>query len=756
MVQAAVRTPFLGLILGAVTGILLSDISLFHPAWFASAFFLSLLGLVIRISPKCFWYTIIFGFATWHSCQIHQHPGRALAVYLKETPVPLRVIGIVSSEPRELEASLNRPYRSSFYLKTTHILSPEISIHTSFKLFVTWTGPPPAIGDQVQVFGLCENIPPPRNPGQFNQRRFLERHHIFSRLNVRYSNDARILAPGVAYPLLASSIRMRQRLERVLCLDLEDSPDISAIITGMLLGVTADLSLDQMDAFNRSGTIHLFSVSGLHVSILASIFVPVLSMFLHSRKYAVLIFLPILIYYAFITGLRPPVLRATAMTALVLVGYLLERPPVVFNSLAAAGFLILLADTNQIFLAGFQLSFTIVAAIILFVGPLTGWGKKFTAPDPFIPKKLLTFHQRFLQRWGEKFAGMVAVSLTSWLGALPLTFQYFHLFNPVSILANLFVIPLAFLVVALGSMAILFSFIHPLLVVLVNNSNWAVCHAIVLTVTLTTKIPGGSQYLYMGPARPTCKLTIFDVQDGQAIAFQTPEKFWLLDAASTTHFNTSVRRYLQSQGINRLDGILLSHGDTHHIGGAVPAHQHFYPQTILDSLSSDRSPARKTLAPFTRSFTPGETVFLSPDIFLECFYPDVDNDQTLSDDDSLILLLQLPGFRILFTSDHGFHGFQFLWKTVPRADMLVMNRCHDEYLPPTQLLNALGVRYLVLNDSPIAPVPATQIAEWARSGIQVFQQVRTGALTLHYHHPQSIYLKPYLSPSIIPLNSEVR
>ena len=89
-------------------------------------------------------------------------------------------------------------------------------------------------------------------------------------------------------------------------------------------------------------------------------------MVLHlPRKWTIALIIPALFFYAAVTGLHTSSVRAAVMSAVLLAGFFVERKVSALNSLAAAAFLILSWDTNELFSLGFQLSFSVVAAIIL-------------------------------------------------------------------------------------------------------------------------------------------------------------------------------------------------------------------------------------------------------------------------------------------------------------------------------------------------------------------------------------------------------
>src|SRR5437868_9054947 len=108
------------------------------------------------------------------------------------------------------------------------------------------------------------------------------------------------------------------------------------------------------------------------------------------RQPATALITPLLFSYAATTGLHTASVRAAVMSALLLGGIFFDRKVLALNSLAAAAFLILLFDSNQLFTSGFQLSFAVVGAIVLFADPIFVRFERIVAPDPFLPRLLLS------------------------------------------------------------------------------------------------------------------------------------------------------------------------------------------------------------------------------------------------------------------------------------------------------------------------------------------------------------------------------
>src|SRR5207247_10808848 len=104
---------------------------------------------------------------------------------------------------------------------------------------------------------------------------------------------------------------------------------------------------------------------------------------------------PLLLLYAVVTWLHISGVRAAVMASIMIGGFFFERKAFLFNSLAAGAFVLHCWNTNELFSTGFQLSFAVVGAIVLFADPIFGFLQRWVAIDPFLPLSLL----RGLRRW---------------------------------------------------------------------------------------------------------------------------------------------------------------------------------------------------------------------------------------------------------------------------------------------------------------------------------------------------------------------
>src|SRR4029077_16065629 len=139
-------------------------------------------------------------------------------------------------------------------------------------------------------------------------------------------------------PILHAARKSRVRMQSVICHGLDDSSEVQNFLSGITLGLRHQTPEDIEEPFQRTGTLHLFAVAGLHVGIVARLLWILATVARLSRKWAAALIIPLLLFYAAITGLHVSSIRAAVMSSILLGGFFFERKVLSLNSLAAAAF----------------------------------------------------------------------------------------------------------------------------------------------------------------------------------------------------------------------------------------------------------------------------------------------------------------------------------------------------------------------------------------------------------------------------------
>jgi ComEC/Rec2-related protein len=605
----------------------------------------------------------------------------------------------------------------------------------------------PEFGDELKFFGTAEPIEPPRNPGEFDMRSYLARRDVYRMLFVRYPEDGTLIRHGGGNPILRAAQKSRAWMQNALSRGLEDAPEVQNFLSGIVLGLRHQTPEDMEEPFQQTGTLHLFAVAGLHVGIVAALLWMLATVARLSRRSAAAVIIPLLLFYAAVTGLHISSIRAAVMASIMIGGFFFERKAFLFNSLAAAAFVLLCWNTNELFSTGFQLSFAVVGAIVLFADPFFRFLQRWVAIDPFLPRSLLRGPRRWLHSGYEWLCHGASVSLAAWAGSLPFILWYFHLVTPISLLANLVVVPIAFFVLAIALLSLLSAPLLPWLAVIFNNANWALATLVIGIVHLFAQIPGGHFYIEHPhwPEKLVARITVLDVGAGAAVHLQTRRTDWLFDCGSERDYQRVAREYLHWAGMNRLSGLLLTHGDTLHIGGTPQLLDDFPRTRVADNPAPDRSTIHRRLQRLFQqrrmqldALAAGDSFRLSRDVTANILFPRRNFSSPIADDQAYVIHL-LVGQRasILFMSDSGITTEQALLADHLnlRSDIIVKGQHHSEQSGSGAFLDAARPR-LIIATSRDFPEQERINDTWAedlqRRGIKLFRQDQTGAVILRF------------------------
>jgi ComEC/Rec2-related protein len=684
---------------------------------------------------------VLVGFFVLHNLEIRETEGQQLADQLGTRPRVVTATGCVITEPKIAPSGF-----ATFLLKLKAIEFGGRNQPTSAVCQVRWKASP-AFGDELRLFGVAEMIPPPRNPGEFDMQAYLARHDVRRMIFVRYPEEGAVIRHGGGNTILRLAQRSRSWMQSAFCRGLENAPKVRNFLSGIVLGLRHQTPEDIEEPFQQTGTLHLFAVAGLHVGIVAALLWMLATIARLSRKLSAALIIPLLLFYAAITGLHISSIRAALMSSILLGGLFFERKVFVLNSLAAAAFFLLSWNTNELFSTGFQLSFAVVAAIILFADPLAELLQRWVAPDPFLPRSLLRRSQRWLHSSSEWLCRGTGVSLAAWLGSLPLVFWYFYIVTPISLVANLIVVPIAFFILAIALLSLISTPLIPALAVIFNNANWLLVKVVMAIVQLLATIPGGHFYVEHPhwPEHLVAKVTVLDVDAGAAVHLQAGNSNWLFDCGSNRTYPRVVREYLHWAGVNRLAGVLLSHGDANHIGGTAQLLEEFPRIRFLDNPTPDHSGIHKKLQRLFRehgikpdNLTVGDSFRLSHNVSAEVLFPPGNFRSATADDQAYVVrVLVAPATSILFMSDSGAATEQQLMAQHLdlRSDIIVKGQNHSGGSGSDAFLDAVRPR-LIIASSRDFPNYERVSDEWTgnlqKRGIKLFRQDQAGAVILRF------------------------
>ncbi|MED4728441.1 DNA internalization-related competence protein ComEC/Rec2 [Aneurinibacillus migulanus] len=401
------------------------------------------------------------------------------------------------------------------------------------------------------------------------------------------------------------------------------TPETAGLLAGMLLGAVDDIDPDVYGTFSSLGLTHIIAISGQHITLLSAGLLYVLRLCGVTKRRAYImtaLFLPL---YVIMSGSSASAVRALVMGEFVLLALLVGRLKDGWNLLGAAFLLMIGYDPYYIHNVGFQLSYLVTFGLLVFVPPIMN---KCT----FVPLAIRS---------------LSAITIAATLVSFPLTIYYFHIYSFLSPLINFLFVPFVSILVApLAVVSIILGSVHPALGFLTSKvvdilllpalrllriieqdyslrfafespSLWwmvgYLCWLIFLTAWLYDRITFNWKtkiclvlfpvllfgMLFFSWPKKEVVVTFLDVGQGDAIVIETPGRTVLIDGGGPPlrfgeqlwekrrePFNpvkSTVVPFLHAKGISSLDLVVMTHGDSDHIGGISYLLEHMPVRQVL-------------------------------------------------------------------------------------------------------------------------------------------------------------------------------
>jgi competence protein ComEC len=353
----------------------------------------------------------------------------------------------------------------------------------------------------VRCRGWLSGISGPANPGELDFRMILKRRSIAGRLTMKVTGNCLILsdleqdkssAPGTMMKAKQLRQGMSDAAGESLRLGMTQNSQRISFLDAILLGRRSGQMHDTRDSFRQVGLAHLLSISGAHLGILIILVWWVARAFVSHPAKSTCIVLAVLMLYMLTVPLRVPIVRAGIMAGLLTLGFASGRRVRATDMIALSAIVLLIYQPKDLFTAGFQLSFGIVAGLMLYATPLAHrlW------PEPIIK----AHEDRIIKPIRRFLAGLLAANIVAFVIATPLVAYHFKLVSPLSAVLSTFAFFIVAAVLGMGYFKIIIGLVLPSIgIVLAGGLEWI---ADILTglVTHASHWPGAYFELAQSPS----------------------------------------------------------------------------------------------------------------------------------------------------------------------------------------------------------------------------------------------------------------
>lgn len=330
-----------------------------------------------------------------------------------------QLVAVITSEPKvkddlvRFTANVKQSFSNGQAAKTSGSILITIKDELAKNVFY---------GEELLIPAKYAPVDPPFNPGEFNYKKYLANKNVHYQAFL-YRGQYKIITAGQANPVIAYALRIRQNMVDKLKQNMQDTTAI-AVASTLILGYKADLSNEVLQAYSKTGTIHILSVSGGHVAIIYLLLGWALSFmdgYKRGKLLKAILIIALIWVYALLTGFSPAVCRAAVMISLVISGKMYSRYINSLNLLAASAFALLLYDPFLLTDVGFQLSYLAVGGLVVFQPMVYKWFS-------------------FKNSVADKLWLACSVSIAAQVITFPLSAYYFHQFPVYFLVSNLLII----------------------------------------------------------------------------------------------------------------------------------------------------------------------------------------------------------------------------------------------------------------------------------------------------------------------------
>jgi competence protein ComEC len=537
------------------------------------------------------------------------------------------------------------------------------------------------------------------------------------------------------------------------------------VLVALVVGDQAAIPEAQWALFRATGTTHLMSISGLHVTLIAILMAgltgwlwrrfPALMLQLPAQKAALPVGVLAAGFYVLIAGAGVPALRTFCMLFVAAIALFSGRAAGASRIMAAALLCVLLLDPWALLSAGFWLSFGAVGALLL----IGGGARRASGPGS-------------VRRWAvDWLRAQWAVTLL----ALPILLGLFQQFSLVSPLANLLAIPvismlvtplaMLFAILPLPSLALLLAWLTGLLMrfltVLADfplamwqqaaPPSWLVAACVL--AALWALLPRGVPARWTGllvflpllgymPERPAAgemRVNVLDVGQGLAVHVQTASRDLLFDTGPQYSPEADAGQrillpWLRAQGVNQLNELVLSHADKDHAGGAASLLASLPVRGWASSLP-ESDPLRRTVIPH-RSCVAGES-WQADGVRFAFLHPVADWNAS-ENDRSCVLKVSSPYGSVLLTGDISLRSEAILLEsrdTELSADVLLAPHHGSRTSSGAAFIAAVGARHVVFTAGYLNrfhhPAPDV-VARYEAPNVSLYRSDRDGLVSFRF------------------------
>ncbi|WP_411826536.1 ComEC/Rec2 family competence protein [Luteolibacter sp. AS25] len=602
---------------------------------------------------------------------------------------------------------------------------------------VLWSGvgEAPSEGTELSAWGVFSGFEPARNPGELERAEFLRPKEVVAIFQASEMRSQQWMGPVSG---LLAGIKADFREGIVAGLDQEG--EAAQVIRAVVMGERSDASLELIRHFRESGTLHVFTVSGMHVLMVGSMIWLILKWSGLRRNRAIPVIIAAMFFYTWLTGNGPAATRAAWMGSVFLGAFLLKRRSDLLNSLGAVLIVNLLLNPQIIRMPGVQLSYGVVGSIGLaggYAGRLFSW---ISRKEMFLPDSEMGWWARQWYSFRRKLVDALAVSTAAWAGSLFLTAFHFGVVTPISLVAT---VVLGLQVYFVLGIAMISSVLFPISrtgSVGLNRMNSLMAASCSASARFFSELPGA--WMQVGRADEE-ELIVYDLDYGAGAAcfVSSGGGAVMIDSGGKYDLKAVVASSLRNLRISP-DSVIFTHEDAGHVAGSELMNQMFRIKqvalvepdggtSLLGSWKDSAVGSMKDVEPAA-----GDVLDLGGGVRAEVVLSPLDQNRgSVADDRVLVMMIHWDDWKVLWMGDAGRLSEEALLASgVDLSADLIVAGMHESDLsltkPFLKKVNPAAILVARGGGSVMDAFRIQQIRKWQKADFVVVDQSKAGGVTI--------------------------
>ena len=562
------------------------------------------------------------------------------------------------------------------------------------------------LGDRLKIVG---ELSIPNNntiPNGFNYKKYLYHKKIYYLFT---ANNIKIVSKNTSIFYFFKN-QIIKRITKI---------DKTGYLKIFITGEKDDLDNNILQEYQTNGVSHLFSISGMHVSLLASIILFILKKVSYNNKLNYLVVILFLLFYLFLTNFSSSILRTTIMFILMEINKCYNLKVKNIDIICLVLIIIIIINPFYIYDIGFQYSYLISFTLIL------------------LAKKTNKVRNKLVQS--------LYISFICFLVSFPISIYNFSSVNILSIFINIILIPLVS--VAVYPLSLLTFIISPLINIFVLavsileklNSIFANITIFQLVVSKPNIIIIFAYYviIYLSLFNKkyylllvimlliqknliyydnSLKVTVIDVGQGDSIFIKMPnnkenilidtggkisynKEKWMIRKKNTSITKNSLIPYLKSMGLNKLNTLIITHGDYDHMGESINLVENFKVEKVIFNCGEFNDLEKELIKVLEKKKIKYYSCIKELNIDNSKLYFLQTKEYDNENDNSNVIYTELGGYKFMFMGDAGIEKEKDILDkySISNIDVLKVGHHGSKTSSSKEFINEIDPKYNIIS-----------------------------------------------------------